>query len=156
MCHRADNDRPSKSGTNDLIAQPSGIISLGLFRNHILLATTSLFQLIQTNRQAFLSCFPKPNMSSLPSTHAKKKSASLSTNTILLLIGASAVSFIAGNMFAMSFNECSSLSSPAMEEVKGQKEENFISVARESASILYRDSFWASSWLVSHGIVALS
>ena len=78
-------------------------------------------------------------MSSLPSTTphtGKKKQGGLTTSTLLLVIGASAVSFIAGNMFAMSFNQCSSLSSPALNEVKNQKEDNVISVTREGAFIL--------------------
>ncbi|CAB9496552.1 Nucleotide-diphospho-sugar transferase [Seminavis robusta] len=64
---------------------------------------------------------PVDNGSTTPSVRTKK-STGLSTSTILLVIGASAISFLAGTLFALSFNECPTLPPPAQaaaEQAKG-------------------------------------
>jgi hypothetical protein len=73
---------------------------------------------------------PPPNATPI----GKKRQGALSTNTLLLVIGASTISFIAGNMFAMNFNQCSSLSSPI--EAQYQKDD-IITVTREGEFLLF-------------------
>ena len=59
------------------------------------------------------------------SQSSNKKRPVASYNTLLLVLAASALSFLAGTQFALSFNQCSSLSSPqklAADASKGQSE----------------------------------
>ena len=59
------------------------------------------------------------------SQSSNKKRPVASYNTLLMVLAASALSFLAGTQFAFSFNQCSSLSSPqklAADASKGQSE----------------------------------